>query len=130
MDQVDLEVHLLGGFHIQLNGETLSTLIQSRQQSLLAYLILHAGSPQARQHIAFCFWPDSTEERAYGSLRFTIHQLRRTCPQLEPFLEISQSTLEWRPPASFRLDVALFEDLVAQANGTTDAFQACQLLVL
>ena len=129
MDQVDLEVHLLGGFHIQLNGETLTPLIQSRQQSLLAYLIMHAGSPQSRQQVAFCFWPDSTEERAYGNLRFTIHQLRRSCPHLVPFLDISQSTMQWRPPAFFRLDVTLLEDLVAQAYVTPDVVQACQLLV-
>ena len=102
---------------------------QSRQQSLLAYLILHAGSAQSRQHVAFTFWPDVTEERAYADLRYTLHHLRRSCPDLERFLEITQSTLQWQLPDSFRLDVAEYETLIARANETSDPVQACTLLI-
>jgi DNA-binding SARP family transcriptional activator len=129
MQQHDLEVRLLGGFAITLNGQVLTCLNQSRQQSLLAYLMLHADSPQLRQHIAFRFWPDATEARAYANLRHTLHHLRRSCPALERFLEITPSTLQWRRLASFRLDVAEYETLTTRANETADGDQVCKLLI-
>lgn len=42
---------------------------QPRLQSLLAYLLLHRFTPQARQHVAFTFWPDSSEAQALTNLR-------------------------------------------------------------
>jgi DNA-binding SARP family transcriptional activator/predicted ATPase len=129
MEPHTLDVHLLGGFQITLNGQPLTCLNQSRQQSLLAYLMLHADSPQSRQHVAFCFWPDSSEVRAYANLRYTLHHLRRSCPELERYLEITQSTLQWRRLGSFRLDVAEYEILIARANETADADQVCKLLI-
>jgi DNA-binding SARP family transcriptional activator/predicted ATPase len=129
MEQHQLNVHLLGGFRITLSGQILTCFNQSRQQSLLAYLMLHADTPQSRQHVAFCFWPDSSEERAYANLRYTLHQLRHSCPELELFLESTQLTLQWRALASFRLDVAEYETLIQQANETADSAQVCKLLI-
>src|SRR4051812_32090195 len=126
MQQHILEIRLLGGFRITFNGEALPCLHQSRQQLLLAYLILHAGSPQSRQHVAFCFWPDSTEERAYSNLRQILHQLRRSSPELEPFLHITQSTLQWREMALCRLDEAEFQALIALADESDDSAQVCK----
>ncbi|MCC6454492.1 MAG: AAA family ATPase [Caldilineaceae bacterium] len=126
-DRVD--VHLLGGFRMTLNGQPLTCPSQSRQQSLLAYLMLHADSPQSRQHLAFCFWPDSSEERAYANLRYSLHQLRRSCPGLKPFLEITQATVKWCGQETFRLDVAEYQALLQQANEAADLAQACKRLI-
>ncbi len=124
-----VHVHLLGGFSITLNGRPLTCVSQSRQQSLLAYLILHADSPQSRQHLAFCFWPDCSEKRAYANLRYSLHQLRRSCPELRPFLETTQATVKWCGQEEFRLDVAEYLMLIQQANEATDLAQACKQLV-
>src|SRR5260370_1310896 len=40
-----------------------------RLQSLLAYLVLHRTAPQARSHLAFLLWPDSSEAQAHSNLR-------------------------------------------------------------
>jgi len=129
MEQHTLDVHLLGGFRITLNGQPLTSINQSRQQSLLAYLMLHADSAQSRQYVAFCFWPDSSEVRAYANLRYLLHHLRRAGPTLERYLEITQSTLQWRQLAPFRLDVAEYKTLVTRANETTDSDEVCKLLI-
>jgi DNA-binding SARP family transcriptional activator len=49
----------------------------SRAVVLVAFLALHAGSPQARQRIAGLFWPDSTEAQALTHLRRELHHLRQ-----------------------------------------------------
>jgi DNA-binding SARP family transcriptional activator len=48
-----LHIQLLGEFRL-IDGDTpVITVNTPRLQSLLAYLLLHAGAPQRRQHIAF-----------------------------------------------------------------------------
>src|SRR5262249_15222960 len=49
----------------------------SRAVALVAFLAVHAGSPQARQRIAGLFWPDSTEAQTLTNLRRELHQLRQ-----------------------------------------------------
>ena len=50
---------------------------QLRLQSLLAYLVMHRDSPQARQHLAFLFWPDASEAQARANLRKALYELRQ-----------------------------------------------------
>ena len=129
MEPHNLQVHLLGGFRITLNGQILTGINHARQQSLLAYLMLNASTAQLRQHVAFCFWTDSTEERAYANLRSVIHHIRRSCPGLDPFLATTQTTLQWRWLGSSRLDVAEYETLISQVNAAPDSDQVCNLLI-
>ncbi len=55
-----LHIHLLGEFRLNYDDAPLTTLNTGRQQLLLAYLLLHRHAPQARQALAFLFWPDTT----------------------------------------------------------------------
>lgn len=111
-----LKVYLLGGFRL-LDGETAVTAINTpRLQALLAYLMLHRHAPQPRQYLAFRFWPDSTEAQARTNLRYLIHQLRHALPQVDRFLQTSGGALHWRADAAFTLDVADFEQAIAQAD--------------
>lgn len=70
----------------------------------------------SRQHIAFTFWPDATDERARNNLRQIIHQLRQVLPDEGRHLCIEASALGWMDSPDFHLDVGLFEDAVAQAT--------------
>ena len=45
-------------------------------QRLLAFLALR-GRPTRRAHVAFTLWTDSSEDRAFGSLRSALWRLRR-----------------------------------------------------
>jgi len=59
-----LHIRLLGGFDLIYRDAPVVGVNTARLQSLLAYLILHTGSPQSRQHVAFLLWPDSPESHA------------------------------------------------------------------
>lgn len=70
-----LEVRLLGKFEVRLDGDRIE--IPSRPaQTLLAYLILHAGTQQRHEKLAGLLWPDSTESNARRNLRTALWRLR------------------------------------------------------
>jgi hypothetical protein len=90
-----LKVYLLGGFRL-LDGEVAVTAINTpRLQALLAYLVLHRHAPQPRSHLAFLFWPDSTEAQARTNLRYLYypHLSLGTRPELK-FRADNSSTLK------------------------------------
>ena len=112
-----LHVSLLGEFMLRF-GETAVPALDSRCQTLLAYLILHRDTAHTRQHIAFQFWPDSTESQARTNLRNLIHKLRRALPEADQLLRLTRQTIQWQPPISYTLDVEAFETAVTQSQQT------------
>jgi DNA-binding SARP family transcriptional activator len=123
-----LHMRLLGGFLLLSDGTPVTTINSPRLQSLLAYLVLHRATLHNRSHLAFLFWPDSTEERAHTSLRKLVHQLRQTFPDIDHFLYSDRQSLYWRPEpdACWTLDTLEFEQALAYAEqaeqrGDTDA---------
>ncbi|MCA9874384.1 MAG: AAA family ATPase [Anaerolineales bacterium] len=114
-----LEIKLLGDFYLTYNGHSL-TALNTRLQILLAYLLLHRQHPQPRQHIAFLFWPESSEKQALSNLRTLYTRLRKSLPQADLFVQGNTKTLQWRLDAPFTLDVAEFETAVSTANTTNE----------
>src|SRR4249919_325076 len=78
-----LQIQLLGAFSLIYNDQLVTTIHQARLQSLLAYLVLHRHAPLSRQHLAFLFWPDSSESRAHTNLRQALHLLRSAWPAVD-----------------------------------------------
>jgi DNA-binding SARP family transcriptional activator len=76
-------VNFLGGFSITYDDQSVVGINIARLQSLLAYLILHADTPQPRQHVAFLLWPDTSESNARNNLRQFLHQLRQAQAYLD-----------------------------------------------
>jgi len=111
-----LHIRLLGEFSLTYGDQAVTTVNTARLQSLLAYLVLHRDVPQSRYHLAFQFWPDSTESQARTNLRKLFHQLHQALPEADRFLRADAQTVQWRPDAPFSLDVAEFERAIAQAN--------------
>lgn len=107
-------VHLLGAFGVAYGDQPVTTVNTARMQSLLAYLILHRDAPQSRSHLAFQFWPNSSESQAYTNLRKLFHQLHHALPDADRFLCAGARALQWQPDAPFTLDVAEFENLAGQ----------------
>src|SRR5262245_46437868 len=95
----DLQIQLLGTFQLRYQGALVQAFYQVRLQSLLAYLLLQRNTPQPRQHLAFLFWPDSSEAQAYSNLRKALHALRSALPEADHFLQIDAKTVQWRPAA-------------------------------
>jgi len=81
-----LSIQLFGEFYLTYNDAVVTALHQTRLQSLLAYLLLHRHAPQSRQHLAFLFWPDSSEAQALANLRRLLHHLHHAFPTPQPFL--------------------------------------------
>lgn len=100
-----LHIRLLGTFQLIYDQQVLTTVNTTRLQSLLAYLVLHADTPQPRQYLSFLLWPDSTEAQARTNLRKLCFQLRQALPAPDLFLQMDNHTLQWKPDAPYTLDV-------------------------
>jgi DNA-binding SARP family transcriptional activator/regulation of enolase protein 1 (concanavalin A-like superfamily) len=111
-----LRIDLLGGCRVLVGDRLLEAISSPRLQSFLAYLLLHRGTPQTRQHIAFTFWPDSTEPQARTNLRKLLYDLRQALPQADAFVQADDHTIRWLTDAPYTFDVAAFEDALAEAE--------------
>lgn len=111
-----LHIQLLGDFRLAYGEKPVTYVTTGRLQSLLAYLLLHQGAIQPRQHLAFLFWPDSTEAQARNNLRQALHQLKHALPDAEQFLYADTTALWWRADAPFSLDVSEFTRALATAD--------------
>ena len=121
-----LRVQLLGDFLLTRGDTPIASVNSPRLQSLLAYLILHRDAPQARQHLAFLFWPDTTETNARNNLRQLLFELRHAIPDANRFLDIEGATVQWRADAPFTCDVSDFQRAWANAERAQDARTALE----
>src|SRR5437868_15505602 len=119
MTMPTLHLRLLGDFSLIYDDRQVTSLNTMRMQSLLAYLVLHRDVPQQRQHLAFLFWPETTEAQARNNLRQLLHQLRQAFPPVEHILSADADTLHWHTVTSFHLDVAELEQAITEANAAT-----------
>jgi DNA-binding SARP family transcriptional activator len=110
-----LRIELLGKFSLTYRGQPIRSISTLRMQSLLANLVLHPF-PQSRQHLAFMFWPESSEAQARTNLRREYHHLRRSLPEADSFLLTEPGAIQWRPDSPYALDVRDFETAVALAE--------------
>ena len=124
-----LYVQLLGEFRLTYDDGHIVTVNQARQQALIAYLLLHRGAPQARQRVAFLFWPDTSEAQAQTNLRQLLHHLRRVWPAYADYIHIEPRTLAWQMSAPCHVDLEAFTQAAAEASaalqqGRMDAARA------
>ncbi len=91
----------------------------SRAAALVAFLVTHAGSPQARQRIAGLFWPESTDAQALTNLRRELHHLRQIL-RAEPSLVVTPRDLCWRDTETCLVDLRIF-DIERQAAASAAA---------
>jgi DNA-binding SARP family transcriptional activator/tetratricopeptide (TPR) repeat protein len=122
-----LRVSLLGEQTIT-GSRTGARARSSRAVALVAFLAVHAGSPQARQRIAGLFWPDSTDAQALTNLRRELHQLRQLLGD-EPSLVVTPTDLCWHDTGTCRVDLRVFDTkreaaLAAAAAGDDQAILA------
>jgi DNA-binding SARP family transcriptional activator len=117
-----LRVSLLGEQAITRDGTGVQ-LRSSRGVALVAFLVVHAGVPQARERIAGLFWPESADGQALTNLRHELHYLRQVLAD-EPSLVVTSRDLCWRDTETCRVDVRVFDgereaalDAVAAGDG-------------
>ena len=113
-----LHLSLLGEQAISDGGASLRSH-SSRAAALVAFLVTHAGSPQARQRIAGLFWPESTDAQALTNLRRELHHLRQIL-RAEPSLVVTPRDLCWRDTETCLVDLRIF-DIERQAAANAAA---------
>ena len=119
-----LHVSLLGEQAITDDGAGGIRARSSRVVVLVAFLVVHAGSAQARQRIAGLLWPESTDAQALTNLRRELHHLRQVLRD-DPSLVVTPRDLCWRDTRTCRVDVRVFDSgrkaaLAAAAAGDDD----------
>jgi DNA-binding SARP family transcriptional activator len=119
-----LSIRLLGEQRVAVGGAPVAELRSPRTLGLLTFLILHAGAPQLRSHLAGLFWSDSTDAQARTNLRRELHRLRGALPDPDRHLDITVSSLCWREDAPADVDVIAFRTAADQAEAARAADDA------
>lgn len=112
-----LEIRILGKFEVRLNNEIVKISSQA-SQSLLAYLVLNAGTCQRREKLAGLLWPDSDHTKARRHLRQALWRLRKSIGD-EYFLA-DRVTLGFNPDSTYMLDVEVLEDDTVWSRASVD----------
>ncbi len=107
-----LQIRLLGQFDVRLGGKRI--LIPSRAgQSLLAYLVLTAGTPHRREKLAGILWPDFSDDNARKNLRHELWRIRKATSTQQPttvdYLLAEEFTIAFNREAEYWLDAAQME---------------------
>ncbi len=109
-----LEVMLLGQFDVRRDGTPIA--IPSRaSQSLLAYLLLSAGTPHRREKLAGLLWPNTLEESARHNLRHELWRIRKAIEAGQPrddekdYLIVDEFSIAFNADSDYSLDVAMLE---------------------
>ncbi|GEL25107.1 SARP family transcriptional regulator [Pseudonocardia sulfidoxydans NBRC 16205] len=92
----------------------------SRALLLVAYLVVHAGVPQTRQHLAALFWPDSADDQALTNLRRELHRVKAMLGD-DPALVVTARDLCWTDSPTCRADVRSFALVRAAARAAAAA---------
>ena len=111
-----LTIALLGHQRVSTGDVPIDALPTQRTLGLLAHLVLHAGSPVPRTHVAGRFWPDSTDAQARTNLRRELHHLRRALPDPDALLDADGATITWRADGPFTADVTEFLGAASEAE--------------
>jgi DNA-binding SARP family transcriptional activator len=113
-----IELSLLGPFRARLSSGAPLGLPARKAQALLAYLAVRPGQVYAREKLAALLWGDAGEQQARQSLRHALSAIRKVVPRGSGLLAEGDSVM--LSPAAVRVDVPLFERLVAR--GSAKAF--------
>ncbi len=107
-----LQVRLLGQFDIRMDGKRV-TIPSRAGQSLLAYLMLTAGTSHRREKLAGILWPDTTDENARKNLRQELWRIRKAISTGQPaekeYLLADEITLTFNRDSDYWLDVSQIE---------------------
>lgn len=110
-----LQVVLLGGFDLRLDGEALAPIPSRAGRSLFAYLVVNRGVPHPRERLAAQFWPELPAARARRRLSHTLWQVQEAFTGLDPdppYLDVTPEALAFDPAVDYWLDVEEFESRV------------------
>jgi WD40 repeat protein/DNA-binding SARP family transcriptional activator len=107
-----LQIRLLGQFDVRVDGKRV-TIPTRAAQSLLAYLVLTAGTSQRRERLAGMLWPEVSDESARKNLRQELWRIRKAISTQQSaesdYLIADEFTIKFNREAEYWLDVAQME---------------------
>ncbi len=116
-----LRIRLLGTLKIEYEGKPWAFKAAPPTVKLLLYLLLNHQQPMPRQTIALQLWPDLPESKIRAKLRRHLHDLRKNLPPDHEWLIDQNGALQWNLDAPCWIDVAAFEQGIADAALRSDA---------
>ncbi len=121
-----LELRLLGGFEVRLNGGPAVDLPTRKTRFLLGFLALPPGQAHPRERLASLLWSDRSDAQAQHSLRQSLSSLRKALAGAEAQPLVADRRTVRLDPAAVAVDAIAFEDLLD--SGTVEALRrACGL---
>ena len=111
-----LQITLFDGLKIAGSGISAGTLMTRKTRALVAYLALRGDAGQSREKLAELLWSNSAEEQARANLRQSLSSLRKALnSDGDAHLATDSDQISLAGPG-IELDVAMFEQLVAEAT--------------
>jgi DNA-binding SARP family transcriptional activator len=107
-----IEIRLFGGFEVRHAGTAVRNFESQKARALLAYLAMHAGQAQSREHVSTLLWPDRGEQAARRNLRQVLYSVRTAFAATAlktDLLDAEGQTIGLNPKLEVWLDVADFE---------------------
>jgi DNA-binding SARP family transcriptional activator len=119
-----LSVRLFGKFSAQYDGQIVNGFEATKVRELFSYLLLYRKSPHPRESLAALFWGDSSGAQSKKNLRQTLWELQTALndhlhPGHDGILVVEPEWVRLNPAAELWLDVAVFEQAYALAQGIT-----------
>lgn len=110
-----LALSFLGTFDARWNDEPIKGFESGKVRALLAYLVVEAGKPHSRDHLAGMFWAEASDEIAARNLRQALSNLRKVIRDdgASPLINATYVSVQAKPGARLRLDVDEFTALLA-----------------
>jgi WD40 repeat protein/DNA-binding SARP family transcriptional activator len=118
-----LHIHLLGPFHVTVDGVPVTTFESDKVRALLALLVTEPARPHRRETLAGILWPGYPERSARTNLRHALANLRRAIGDhraTPPFLLTSRQTIQFNRASDAWIDVWVLLDLLESEQGGGD----------
>lgn len=117
MNTANLTMTLLGSVQIRQGETAVSGLASRKAEALFIYLACNPR-PHSRDSLAALLWPENDQQRALANLSVALSSLRK---QVDAYLLTDWYTIAFNTETNFWLDVAAFEQAIAQARARQQA---------
>ncbi len=125
-----MQIFLLGGLSILIDGSPIVEIPTQKTRGLLAYLAMEAGRPIRRDVIAELLWSGQPRGVARTNLRQALKNLRKWIGddiRSSPIIHASRDTIEFASSKAYQLDVRRFQDLIGEVRSHNHAsLVACE----
>jgi DNA-binding SARP family transcriptional activator len=114
-----LEVSLLGGFSLTVNGVRPESFVSNKARALLAYLAVEANRPHRRAALASLLWPDQPEDASRANLRQALHRLNQAIGRPAnnlPYLQVSSEDICLSLDENSWMDIVEFKQFLAASQ--------------